>query len=167
MYPHFIEVHQNGIPMMLNVDQIICASDKCDKKEWQSVAMVTGCSVDEAWGLDESYDELKELIRSAGCHIEKGDPRLDQSRPLTKEDIKEMGVGEPVWHSNKMLWGIITGWADLESGFYCSLVTHKSCIDMDEDDLVKYPLYRMKRNEDRIYIPDGYVREKLGSKNHD
>lgn len=142
MYPHFIEVtcelgddeHRTIEKRLVNVDNIVVVSDN-----------IIDCGKDGTWYTEESYDELKELIRSAGCHIEKGDPRLDQTKPLTKEDIKEMGVGEPVWHSNKMLWGIITNWCDLESGFCCTLVTHKSFIDMDEDDLIKYPIYRMKR----------------------
>ena len=142
MYPYFIEVEiRNGPKAIINIDNIKAVSPHPESMDNTDIYY----SVGGKETVRESYDEVMQLLKDAGTHIQKSDPRLDTTTPLTKEDIKEMGVGEPVWHSNKMLWGIITNWCDLESGFLCTLVTHKSFVDMDENDLIKYPLYRMKQ----------------------
>jgi len=140
MYPHFIEVHDiedEQDVMSINIDNI------CNfhvDKDGMTVIRTIG---NIYYFISESYDEVKKLITDSGCLIQMGDPRLDTKHPLTKEDIKNMGVGEPVWHSNKMMWYIISEWSDLES-FYVCLMSHKNYIDMNEEDLIKTPLYRMK-----------------------
>lgn len=163
MYPHFIEVHDIRKPedaMLINIKAI---KHIYFEPETNSGAISL---VDKVFvPTKESYDELKELIRSAGCHIEKGDTRLNQTKPLTMDDLKDM-VGQPVWDSNRNVWYLFKAFdEDGQANF--TDVFGNTAIAESEDALIKYPLYRMKRNEDRIYIPDGYVREKLGSKNHD
>ncbi len=162
MYPHFIEVtcelgddeHRTIEKRLVNVDNIVVVSDN-----------VIDCGKDGIWYTEETYDELKELISNAGASINKGDPRLDQTKPLTMKDIEEMKSGEPVWNSNRDEWYLLRTMTEDGEVWFSDFVGSK--VIATEEMLIKTPLYRMKRNEDRIYIPDGYVREKLGSKNHE
>ena len=147
MYPHFIEVtcelgddeHRTIEKRLINVDSIVVVSDN-----------VIDCGKDGTWYAEESYDELKELIRSAGCHIEKGDPRLDQTKPLTMNDLKDM-VGQPVWDSNTDTWLLVYegDWTYTpDPDRVCVRVVNRyGCnkIWLSEKDLIAKPLYRMKR----------------------
>ena len=143
MYPKFIELHWNTIPVSYNVENI----------SWFGNKFLYIVGQDISLDVDESYDELKALITDCGCYINKGDPRLDLTHPLTMDDLMTM-VGEPVWNSNIGEWGLITKdpvWHDethpdwkRQSGYY--LRYHDDTITrFDEDDLKKFPLYRMKR----------------------
>ena len=138
MYPHFIEVtcelgddeHRTIEKRLINVDSIVVVSDN-----------VIDCGKDGSWYSNETYDELKELIRSAGCHIEKGDPRLDQTKPLTMNDLKHM-IGEPVWNCNTRCWMLVS--EDRGDTVYL-IFNNGNGYDFHENALIKYPLYRMKR----------------------
>ena len=134
MYPHFITVHDNdnGEPFLVNIDHIVSVG-----KEGM---ILTGVSTAIALATVESFDELKQLVADAGCHIEKADPRLNTKQPLTMEELRQM-VGEPVWNSNTRSWGLVCD-------YYDETVAIKpprgASYDYDADDLVKFPLYRMK-----------------------
>ena len=138
MYPHFIEVtcelgddeHRTIEKRLINVDSIVVVSDN-----------VIDCGKDGTWYTEETYDELKELIRSAGCHIEKGDPRLDQTKPLTMADLKDM-VGQPVWDSNRNVWYLFKAF-DEDGQAYFADVFGNTAIAENNDALIKYPIYRM------------------------
>lgn len=135
MYPHFIEVtcelgddeHRTIEKRLVNVDNIVVVSDN-----------IIDCGKDGTWYAEETYDELKELIRSAGCHIEKGDPRLDQTKPLTMNDLKHM-IGEPVWNSNTRCWMLVS--EDRGDTVYL-IFNNGNGYDFHENALIKYPLYR-------------------------
>ena len=135
MYPKFIELHWHGQPASINIDAISIIKDFEFKD-------TSGCE----YSVDESYDDLKRMITDAGCIIAKADPRLDKGE-LTKEDIKAMDIGEPVWNSNTRKWYLISGWSDLERGFLVTLTRFDEANYYDESDLQKYPLYRMKVTE--------------------
>ena len=160
MYPHFIEVHakKDAAIMSINIDNIVGFGETGENS-----TILT--SDNGRWVISESYDELKELISNAGASINKGDPRLDQTKPLTMKDLEEMKSGEPVWDSNRNEWYLLRTMTKDGEVWFSDFIGRK--VIATEEMLIKTPLYRMKRNEDRIYIPDGYVREKLGSKNHD
>ena len=134
MYPHFITVHdnENGEPFLVNIDHIVSIG-----KEGM---ILTGVPTDIALATVESFDELKQLVADAGCHIEKADPRLNTKQPLTMDELRQM-VGEPVWNSNIRSWGLVCD-------YYDETVAIKpprgASYDYDADDLVKFPLYRMK-----------------------
>ena len=134
MYPHFITVHDNdnGEPFLVNIDHIVSVG-----KEGM---ILTGVPTAIALATVESFDELKQLVADAGCHIEKADPRLNTAKPLTMEELRQM-VGEPVWNSNTRSWGLVCD-------YYDETVAIKpprgASYDYDADDLVKFPLYRMK-----------------------
>ena len=96
MYPKFIEVHWNTIPVSYNVENISWFGDK--------FLYIVG--QDTALDVDESYEEIKALIKDCGCLIHKADPRLDMEHPLTMDDLMTM-VGEPVWNSNTGKWGLV------------------------------------------------------------
>lgn len=134
MYPHFITVHDNdnGDPFLVNIDHIISIG-----KEGM---ILTGVPAAIALATTESFDELKQLVSDAGCHIEKADPRLNTAKPLTMDELRQM-VGEPVWNSNTRSWGLVCD-------YYDETVAIKpprgASYDYDADDLVKFPLYRMK-----------------------
>ena len=134
MYPHFITVHdnENGEPFLVNIDHIVSVG-----KEGM---ILTGIPTDIALATVESFDELKQLVADAGCHIEKADPRLNTKQPLTMEELRQM-VGEPVWNSNTRSWGLVCD-------YYDETVAIKpprgASYDYDADDLIKFPLYRMK-----------------------
>ena len=134
MYPHFITVHDNdnGEPFLVNIDHIVSIG-----KEGM---ILTGVPTAIALATVESFDELKQLVADAGCHIEKADPRLNTKQPLTMDELRQM-VGEPVWNSNTRSWGLVCD-------YYDETVAIKpprgASYDYDADDLIKFPLYRMK-----------------------
>lgn len=149
MYPKFIEVHAagDGIAVSINVENVIGFGG--DGKGGACFRMADN----SMWQTKESYDELKALITDCGCLIRKADPRLDMEHPLTMDDLKTM-VGEPVWNSNNGEWALVTkdpAWHDetnpdwkRQSGYY--LRYHDDTITrFDEEELKKFPLYRMKK----------------------
>ena len=135
MYPKFIEVHQQGKRISLNVENI---SVLVDDEDGTYKGAIQIRALDRTIGIDESYDELKALIFDAGGIIQKADPRLD-NKPLTLDDLKGM-IGEPVWNSNTRKWELV---------WYCDdrWVHTRDCgadFEYDEEDLLAKPLYRMK-----------------------
>ena len=140
MYPHFIEVtcelgdeeHRTIEKRIINVDHIVAVSEN-----------IIHSGKDGTWYADESYDDLKKLIVDCGCLIQKADPRLDTSHPLTMDDLREM-VGEPVWNSNLNVWLLVKACSDL----YVDLVwTTGNVSAWDADEIQKFPLYRMKQDD--------------------
>lgn len=140
MYPKFIEVHSGDQTMIVNIDRIGIVKDKLimidNPTRWQPV--------------DESYDEIKQLIKDSGIHIHKADPRLDTSHPLTMDDLKDM-VGQPVWNSNTGEWWLIHWYDEYpydEYPTYDKIIVYNNCGVQecwDRDDLSQRPLYRMKQ----------------------
>ena len=137
MYPKFIEVHWNTIPVSYNVENISWFGDK--------FLYIVG--QDTALDVDESYDEIKALIKDCGCLIHKADPRLDTEHPLTMDDLMTM-VGEPVWNSNNGEWALVTKDPEIKGevyeGYYIRYDDGGVTL-YDEEDLKKFPLYRMKK----------------------
>ena len=74
MYPHFITVHDNdnGEPFLVNIDHIVSIG--------KEGIILTGVPTAIALATVESFDELKQLVADAGCHIEKADPRLNTAK---------------------------------------------------------------------------------------
>ena len=134
MYPHLIEVHdEDGSLITFNIDHVIWFN--------QDSVLMSDNDIDVGgFNLKESYEELKQLIRDAGCIIAKKDPRLDMEHPLTMEDIKGM-VGEPVWNSNIDEWGLVTK----DSERYFIRYHDGTMTVLEEEWLKKYPHYRMKK----------------------
>ena len=137
MYPHFITVHDgedNQCEISVNIDNIV--NFHVDEDGVSIIEVVSG----EFYRITETYEELSALVAGAGCHIEKADPRLNTKQPLTMDEIRQM-VGEPVWNSNTRSWGLVCD-------YYDETVAIKpprgASYDYDADDLVKFPLYRMK-----------------------
>ena len=131
MYPKFIELHWNTIPVSYNVENISWFGDKFIYIVGQDISL----------DVDESYDEIKALITDSGCLIHKADPRLDTEHPLTMDDLMTM-VGEPVWNSNLNVWLLMKGCSDM----YVDLLwTSGNTSSWDEKELESSPLYRMKK----------------------
>lgn len=132
MYPHLIEIHtkEKDSAVALNVGQIVSVV--------RSTIVTTAPMI--IYEAKETYEEIMELIRNSGAHIEKGDPRLDLSRPLTIEDLRGM-IGEPVWNSNTLRWELVCSFDDDGPGF---ITETGKFIYRDKDNLNAFPLYRMK-----------------------
>lgn len=129
MEPKFIELHDGSEPLSINVELV----------EWFADGTISMTNCEHR--VLESYEEIKQLIHDSGILIHRADPRLDTTTPLTTADLKEM-IGEPVWNSNLLRWELVKRADDLyittcSTGQYDSLY--------DENDLIKTPLYRMKR----------------------
>ena len=132
MYPHFIEVHDEGEPLSININSIAIIIDNSVMVEnplrWQPV--------------DETYEQLKELIESSGCLINTGDPRLD-NKPLTIDDLRNM-IGEPVWSPNAKCWCLVYDDCSDDPKNLKLLNRHGLIIGVTEEGLIKFPMYRMK-----------------------
>ena len=136
MYPKFIEIHERtGDPTQINVEHIIAIDDNLITLSNNRVAVTK-----------ESYAELSKLITDAGCNITRKDPRVDPE-PLTMEDLKEM-LGQPVWDVGKQQWLLVRRYIGSDDGVDMAFL-----LDADEngysitaEDLIHYPLYRMKVN---------------------
>ena len=129
MMSKFIELHWHGQPASINVDSISIFKDM----EFKDIS-------GREYSIDESYDEIKQLILDAGVLIHKADPRLDMTTPLTMEDLRDM-EGEPVWNSNALKWGLLTK----QDGSYFLLYPTGQMWVFTVNDLIKFPLYRMKK----------------------
>ena len=138
MYPKFIEVHDRNIetknPISINVANI--ADFHVDYTGQTAVDVGR-----EVYEITESYDELKALITDCGCLIHKADPRLDMTHPLTLEDLQSM-VGEPVWNSNINVWMLVK---DVSDTWVKMLWTSGNISEYTEDELISYPVYRMRQ----------------------
>ena len=136
MYPHFIEIHakEDGADLLINIDNIVLLNSRH--------VYTSSDRGDECVPVAETYTEMKDLIIQCGCHIEKTDPRLDISQPLTIKDLKHM-IGEPVWNSNSRCWMLVSE----DRGMAVYLIYNAgNGVDFSEGDLIKFPLYRMRRN---------------------
>ena len=131
MYPKFIEVHEKGNAISVNIEHLVAFSNH-----------IFHLSSNESnYRCDESYDKLKALITDVGCFIHKSDPRLDLAHPLTLDDLKDM-VGEPVWNSNINVWMLVK---DVSDTWVKMLWVSGNISEYTEDDLISYPVYRMRR----------------------
>lgn len=144
MYPHLIEVHDGRDGGLITL-HIAAISSFYTYEGKVHINMISN----DDWMVSETYDEIKALIHDAGCIIAKKDPRLDDS-PLTMDDLKGM-IGEPVWNSNMRRWLLVSEeWGDdsmkllhFKSGF-CTY---------SRDELLKFPLYRMKVKDEPESLP--------------
>ena len=158
-YPRFIEVHtpengngdyaQKNSRTCINVDSI-CMFYPDPTEEQGCLMSFIGSDGGSYQDVSESYEELKALISNAGASINKGDPRLDQTKPLTIDELKDM-VGQPVWDSNTDTWLLVYegDWTYTpDPDRVCVRVVNRyGCnkIWLSEKDLIAKPLYRMKR----------------------
>ena len=136
----FIELHDLGESELisLNVKNICGFNQYIDPDGMVTTAV--GTNDGSLHVVSESYDEVKQMIKESGIHIQKADPRLDTSHPLTMDDLKEM-VGEPVWNSNLNVWLLVKDVSDL----YVDLVwTSGNVSAWDESELTQFPLYRIR-----------------------
>ena len=136
MYPFFIEVHDQRGNQLVNIDAITNVYVDPDG----ITTISTGIGFVD---VTETYDEVKALIEGCGCLINKGDPRLDTSRPLTMKDLEEMKSGEPVWNSNRNEWYLLRTMTEDGEVWFSDFVVSK--VIATEGMLIKTPLYRMKQ----------------------
>ena len=138
MEPKFIELHDGADPLSINVELVEWFAD-------ETISM-TNCE----HRVLESYDEIKQLIKDSGILIHRADPRLDTTTPLTMVDLKDM-IGEPVWNSNNGFWYLVNSIQTDPDGSHEKIIlrTTKGRIELlfDEDELIKFPLYRMRREK--------------------
>ena len=83
MYPKFIEVHEKGKAISINIEHLVAFSDRI---------FHLSNNAESNYRCDESYNDIKQLITDCGCLIHKADPRLDLTHPLTLEDLKAYGI---------------------------------------------------------------------------
>lgn len=135
MEPKFIELHnrKTGDLLSINIQHIV----SCGKKG----VILTGIPTDITLATVESYDEIKQLIKDSGILIHRADPRLNTERELTFSELREM-IGEPVWNSNLLRWELVKKADDL---YITTCSTGQYDSHYDENDLIKTPLYRMRR----------------------
>ena len=136
MYPHFIEVH-SYCQLLINIDSIMSIIPCV---EGTKIYTMDGTS----YLVSETYDELKELLRKSGTQIDKGDPRLDTSSPLSWDALTRVEmIGQPVWNSNTRKWMLLLDVASDRT--WITLVnTAGGQEQWIEHDSQKYPLYRTK-----------------------
>jgi len=136
MYPKFIELHDkdSGNRFSVNVEKIAVVGKKGTMLALPSDFMYLETV--------ESYEEIKTLITDSGCLIKKADPRLDTEHRLTLADLRGM-IGEPVWMSSVNAWLLVVSCDDQ----YATLRWSSGNVSTsDENDLLSYPLYRMKKD---------------------
>lgn len=138
MMSKFIELHfPIEDKVFFNVEDILCFFTRDDDT-------IIRAKDGNCYAVTESYDEVKVLIKDAGVLIHKADPRLNLTTPLTMDDLREM-IGEPVWNSNTLKWMLIHRFVDADKPIVW-LVRHDSQFElMTADDLIKFPLYRMRQ----------------------
>ena len=132
MYPKFIELHEKGNAISVNVEHLVAFSD--------SIYHLSN-NAEANYRCNESYDEIKQLITDCGCLIHKSDPRLDLAYPLTLDDLQSM-VGEPVWNSNINVWMLVK---DVSDTWVKMLWTSGNVSEYTEDEVVARPFYRMRQ----------------------
>ena len=133
MMSKFIELHWHGEPASINVDSISIFKDM----EFKDIS-------GREYSIDESYDEVKAIIKDAGVLIHKADPRLDTTTPLTMEDLRNM-EGEPVWNSNTGIWYLVHRYVNNEKTIVWAVLPDGQFKVVTADDLIKFPLYRMRQ----------------------
>ena len=142
MYQHFIEVHKGeACAFSINVANI----ELFDNQGIRTTGMATNSIIP----VLESYEELKQLIWDAGCHIAKKDPRIDHTNPLTMEELKGM-AGEIVWNSNSRGWMKCLGvrsYPEIQELAEFKIFDDDKIHQFSAADLSKFPLYRMRGAE--------------------
>ena len=143
MYPHMIEVHdEDGSLITINIDSI----------EWfnKDQVIMLHC---QGINVCESYDELKQLIRDAGCHIAKKDPRLDD-KPMEWDDFPGQ-EGEIFWNSNTRDWYKYDRIIELKDGtkWLGFLGFDGIMYEVYPEDLKAKPMYRMKVKDEPESLP--------------
>ena len=137
MEPKFIELHDGADPLSINVELV----------EWFADGTISMTNCEHR--VLESYDEIKQLIHDSGILIHRADPRLDTTTPLTMEDLQDM-IGEPVWNSNVLHWYLVDSIQTDPDGSNEKVILRTrggAELPFDEDDLIKTPLYRMRREK--------------------
>lgn len=135
MMSKFIELHDGMQPISINVDSIEWFADETISMHNSEIKVI------------ESYEEIKQLILDAGVLIHKADPRLDTTTPLTMDALRDM-EGQPVWNSNSLKWMIVNRFVDAEKDLapiVWFVRDDGQFTNMVADDLIKYPLYRMRQ----------------------
>lgn len=134
MMSKFIELHWHGEPASINVDSISIFKDM----EFKDIS-------GREYSIDESYDEVKAIIKDAGVLIHKADPRLNLTKPLTMNDLREM-IGEPVWNSNNGKWYLMLKVRDDLDPELAVVQDSDAKIEVfSPEELIKFPLYRMNQ----------------------
>ena len=146
MYPHFIEVTRNykdaeSWKACINIDNI---TDIEDHTIMLRNHRVRSDMEDSMW-VEESYEELKQLIQEAGCSINRADPRIDSRSSLTMNQIMRI-LGEPVWNSNLNQWALVHYYNPDNDTIQLMNPGGKIYI-MTEEEMIRFPLYRMKGAE--------------------
>ena len=135
MYPRFLELHMDDKKISVNVDHLVTFADK--------EVVLSVFKENSAVYVDESYSDIAQLIHDTGCQIQKADPRLDTTTPLTLEDLRSM-ISEPVWNANTRKW-LLVEHVD-EGHAKCKAVNDAYLYyNYTAEDLVAKPLYRMRR----------------------
>ena len=138
MYPKFIEIHKNGVNMLMNIDHIVGV-----------VGSNLISTTKEVIACDEHYDEISDLITNTGSLIHKADPRLDTTKPLTFDEMRGM-IGQPVWNSNTDLWGLVS------DPMYADMVTvrfaDETLSNYKAEDLIRFPYYRMRQESTMDFL---------------
>ena len=139
-YPHFIEVHgeKDLSAISINIANIVGFA------EYPKGHCVIKSVDDGGWHTDESYEDVKRLIRDAGCLIAKADPRLE-NLPVSWDVLTSVDmIGEPVWNSNTRRWMLLIDSANDRT--WVELINHAGGHEKwIEHDLRKFPLYRMRK----------------------
>ena len=132
----FIELHEKetGDSFSVNVDHIISFG--------KEGIILTGVPRAYALATAESYEEIKQLIHDVGVLIHKPDPRLNLTKPLTMDALRDM-EGQPVWNSNTLKWYIVNRFVDADKPIVWLVLSDGQFKVMTVDDLIKTPLYRM------------------------
>lgn len=136
----FIELHDTDDGELISVNvKNICVFNRFISHDGKEMTAI-GTNDGSLHVVNKTYDEVKQMIKDSGIHIQKADPRLDTSHPLTMDDLQEM-VGEPVWNSNLNVWLLVKDVSDL----YVDLVwTTGNVSAWDERELTQFPLYRIR-----------------------
>ena len=131
----FIELHDKDTDMKMsfNVDNVTVFREQVIETER------------EGFEVAESYEEIKQLIHDVGVLIHKPDPRLNLTKPLTMDDLRNM-IGEPVWNSNNGKWYLMLKVREDLDPVLAVMQDYDAKIDVfNPDELIKFPLYRMKQ----------------------
>lgn len=147
MYPRFIEVHDSvtGGEEFINIDSIegICTEMVAENIYVTNIDVVDG----DCYKVLETYEDIRHMIRESGCHIEKGDPRLDTTRPVSWDELTRMeNIGQPLFNSNSRRWMLLI---DSDS-FRTSITLLNDQGGQErwiEHDIKAKPLYRMRREK--------------------
>lgn len=140
MMSKFIELHDNETksPISINVNNIADFHVDYDGQTAVDVGR-------DAYLVTESYDEVKAIIKDAGVLIHKADPRLNLTKPLTMDDLRNM-IGEPVWNSNNGKWYLMLKVReDLDPELAVVQDSDAKIEVFSPEELIKFPLYRMKQ----------------------